>query len=117
MTMEPRQSYVERTHDAMRDAMRDDSPVGLLADELDKRRVEAAERAHDFERQARDWPERGDEKCIVFLQDGERGGLQLHGYEEDADAIGDLFVHLRALFEANGMDLQLHALGRPVGRG
>jgi hypothetical protein len=62
-------------------------------------------------------PERGDEKCIVFLQDGERGGLQLHGYEEDADAIGDLFVHLRALFEANGMDLQLHALGRPVGRG
>lgn len=50
-------------------------------------------------------PERGDEKCIVFLQDSERGGFQLHGYEDDTEAIADLFLHLKALFEANGRTL------------
>lgn len=51
--------------------------------------------------------ERGDEKCIVFLQDEERGGFQLHGYEDDTDAIVDLFVHLKALFAANGKTLEV----------
>jgi hypothetical protein len=50
-------------------------------------------------------PERGAEKCIVFLQDEKLGGLQLHGYEDDTDAIVDLFVHLRALFASNGKTL------------
>jgi hypothetical protein len=51
-------------------------------------------------------PERrvGD-KCIVFLDDGFRGGLQLHGYDQDSEAMADLFIHLRALFEANGKTL------------
>lgn len=62
-------------------------------------------------------PERGDEKCIVFLQDSERGGIQLHGYQDDTDAMVDLFLHLRAIFRANGKDLQLHALNQEVGRG
>lgn len=56
-------------------------------------------------------PERGEEKCIVFLQDAERGGLQLHGYETDTEAMVDLLMHLRAIFKANGKDLQVHALG------
>jgi hypothetical protein len=56
-------------------------------------------------------------KCIVFLQDSERGGLQLHGYEEDTDAIVDLFVHLRAIFRANGKELMLAGLGKEVGHG
>jgi hypothetical protein len=52
-------------------------------------------------------PERGDEKCIVFLQSDadRRGGLQLHGYEDDTDAIVDLFLHLKALFRSKGKDL------------
>jgi hypothetical protein len=50
-------------------------------------------------------PERGDERCIVFLQDGERGGLVLHGYDDDTEAITDLILHLRAIFEANGKQL------------
>lgn len=52
-------------------------------------------------------PERGDEKVIVFLQSEaeKRGGLQLHGYENDTEAMADLFIHLRALFRANGKDL------------
>jgi hypothetical protein len=46
-----------------------------------------------------------DVKCIVFLQDGDRGGMQLHGYEEDSEAMVDLLMHLKAIFEANGQTL------------
>ena len=56
-------------------------------------------------------PESGDEKCIVFLQDGERGGIQLHGYEDDTDAMVDLFLHLRAIFRSNGKELLLAPIG------
>lgn len=44
-------------------------------------------------------------KCVVFLQDGDRGGLQLHGYDDDKEAIVDVFMHLRAIFQSNGSDL------------
>lgn len=57
-------------------------------------------------------PERGDERCIVFLQDAERGGLQLHGYEDDTEAMADLFMHLRAIFRASGKDLMFVPLGQ-----
>lgn len=57
-------------------------------------------------------PERGDEKCIVFLQDGERGGLQIHGYEDDTEALVDLLIHLRAIFRANGKELVIAPLAR-----
>ena len=52
-------------------------------------------------------PERRDEKCIVFLQSPseERGGIQLHGYEDDAEAMAELFVHLKAIFESQGKEL------------
>lgn len=52
-------------------------------------------------------PERGEEKCIIFLQEGNRGGLVLHGYEDDHEALVDLFIHMRAIFHANGQDLQI----------
>lgn len=51
-------------------------------------------------------PEHGpDVKCIVFLDDGKRGGLQLHNYEDDTEALVDLFMHLRAIFRSQGKDL------------
>jgi hypothetical protein len=56
-------------------------------------------------------PEHGDEKCVVFLQDGERGGLQLHGYDDDAEAIADVLFHLQAIFAANGSQLLIAPLG------
>ena len=62
-------------------------------------------------------PERGEEKCIVFLQDSERGGLQLHGYEDDTDALVDLFLHLRAIFRAQGKELVLAGLNKKQGWG
>lgn len=53
-------------------------------------------------------------KCIVFLDDGRRGGIQLHGYEDDTDAMVDLFMHLKAIFKANGKDLMFAPLaGNP----
>jgi hypothetical protein len=57
-----------------------------------------------------------DDKCIVFLDDGERGGLVLHGYESDTDAMVDLLMHLRAIFRANGKELTLVPI-RKIGVG
>jgi hypothetical protein len=54
---------------------------------------------------------RGDEKCIVFLQDNERGGIQLHGYDTDSEAMADLLYHLTKVFEANGKKLLIAPLG------
>jgi hypothetical protein len=51
------------------------------------------------------------DKCIVFLDDGDRGGLVLHGYDSDVDALADLFMHLKAIFKANGKELLIAPLG------
>jgi hypothetical protein len=53
-----------------------------------------------------------DVKCCVFLDDGKRGGLQLYGYTDDAEALTDLFLHLRAIFRSNGKDLLFAPLGK-----
>jgi hypothetical protein len=45
-------------------------------------------------------------KAAVFLQDGKKGGLQLHGYDDSTEAMVDLFLHMRAMMRANGKDLQ-----------
>lgn len=55
-------------------------------------------------------PEHGEEKCAIFLQDGDRAGLVLHGYDNDTEAVVDLFVHLRAIFHANGKELMFAPL-------
>jgi hypothetical protein len=51
------------------------------------------------------------DKVIVFADDGQRGGICMHGYSDDIEAMADLFSHLRAMFRANGKDLQFYALG------
>jgi hypothetical protein len=56
---------------------------------------------------------RGDEKVMIFLDDEEMGGMFIGGYEAESEAIVDLFVHLAAIFEANGQKLMVI----PVGRG
>ena len=52
-------------------------------------------------------------KCVVFLDSDveKRGGLQLHGYENDAEALANVLMHLRAIFRSNGSDLILTAIG------
>lgn len=58
-------------------------------------------------------PEYQGDKCCIFMDSDveKRGGLVLFGYEEDADAITSLFIHLRAIFKANGKELMFAPLG------
>jgi hypothetical protein len=46
-----------------------------------------------------------DVKAVVMLQDDKRGGIQLFNYEDETEAMVDLFMHLRAIFRAQGKDL------------
>ena len=56
--------------------------------------------------------ERGGERCVIFLQDGDDGGLVMHGYSDDADAIVDIILHLRAILRSKGADLVVAPLGK-----
>jgi hypothetical protein len=56
-------------------------------------------------------PERGSEKCVVFLQDGDQGGLILHGYDDDVDAMADLLLHIRAIFRSHGKEMFILPMG------
>jgi len=58
-----------------------------------------------------------EDKCIIFLHDDGDGGLVLHGYDNDVDAIADIFIHLKSIFKVNGKDLILVPLKDPVGQG
>ena len=51
-------------------------------------------------------------KAMIFLDDTEagRGGLVLDGYDSDADAMVNLIMHLKAIFEANGKTLVIAPL-------
>jgi len=48
-------------------------------------------------------------KIILMLDDGKRGGIVAHGYEDpkSIDPMVDLFGHLRAMFRAQGKELLL----------
>lgn len=54
-----------------------------------------------------DRPENADVKAIIFLGDEEKGGIQLHGYEDQIEAMVDLFVHMKAIFASMGTELVL----------
>jgi len=51
------------------------------------------------------------DKCVIFLDGEQRGGLVMHGYDNDAEALANVFMHLRAVFRANGKDLLFAPLG------
>lgn len=46
-------------------------------------------------------------RAIIMLDDGKRGGIQLHGYEDATAGIADLLAHLRAIFRANGKRMDI----------
>lgn len=53
------------------------------------------------------------DRAIIFLNNGDWGGIGIHRFEgetPDLDALAELFIHLKAVFRANGKDLQIHAL-------
>lgn len=52
------------------------------------------------------------DKAIVFLDDGMMGGIQIHGaYKDDTEALVDLLMHIKAIFEARGQQFEMHFLG------
>ena len=55
-------------------------------------------------------PENDDVKAIVFLNDARTGGIQLHGYDDSATAMAELFVHMKAMFASVGKDLEFIAV-------
>jgi hypothetical protein len=49
-------------------------------------------------------PEFGREhdRAILMIMDEHGGGIGIHAYKDDTEAMVDLLMHLRAMFEANG---------------
>lgn len=51
--------------------------------------------------------------CVIVMtfvdrgSDTVEGGIALGGYEDDTDAIADMFLHLRAIMESNGKTLEI----------
>lgn len=67
-------------------------------------------------------PEQGqDARAIAFVTvdqgDKHAGSTATCGYDTDADAAADLLAHLAAMFEANGMRIDLIPMTRPAGQG
>jgi hypothetical protein len=50
---------------------------------------------------------RSTDRCMVFLDDGKRGGIVLHGYDDQYEAMTDLLVHLMAMFRASGKKMDI----------
>lgn len=51
-------------------------------------------------------------RTIIFLTDGDRSGVALHGFASDHQAMAEIFMHMRAVFRANGQDLLFAPLGQ-----
>ena len=48
-----------------------------------------------------------DVKAIVMLTDDDKHGVALIGWDEDLDAIVHMFMHLKAIMQANGTKMSL----------
>lgn len=47
------------------------------------------------------------DRCIAFVSDEHSSGIGIYGYDDDREAIGDLLLHLTAIFKANGLSLDI----------
>ena len=54
---------------------------------------------------------RDTDRAIVFLVDETKGGIGIAGYEDESEALVDLMVHLRAIFQAHGQELHFVPVG------
>ncbi len=48
-----------------------------------------------------------DVKAIVMLTDDDMHGIGMTGWEEDLEAVAHMFMHLKAIMEANGTKMSL----------
>lgn len=53
-----------------------------------------------------DAPEHADVRAIVFLNDAHSGGIQLFGYDDQVEAMAELFIHMKAIMNSMGKDLE-----------
>jgi acyl CoA:acetate/3-ketoacid CoA transferase len=51
--------------------------------------------------------ENADVRAIIMLDDGNLGGIMMHGYDDGIEAMTDLLIHMRAIFKAYGKDIEL----------
>lgn len=54
--------------------------------------------------------EEGD-KVIIFMDDDKFGGIGIFGYDDQNEALADLFLHLRAMLHSMGKDMDVMFLG------
>jgi hypothetical protein len=47
------------------------------------------------------------DRICIFITGEETSGLVLGGYEDDLDAMTDLLIHMKKVFEANGKNLMI----------
>lgn len=48
-----------------------------------------------------------DDRCMIFIEDDNKAGIVIHGYEDNAEAMAALFVHLQAIFKVSGKRLEI----------
>ncbi len=56
---------------------------------------------------ALDDSEHDDVRAAIMLDDGHMGGIMFHGYDDQAEALTALLEHMRAVFAASGLRLEL----------
>lgn len=47
-------------------------------------------------------PDREDVRGIIFLEDSERGGVVMFGYNDTSSGMAALLVHMKAVFQSMG---------------
>lgn len=62
-------------------------------------------------------PEYQQDRAVVFLTDGTRDRCVAHlsGYDDDKDAMIDVFVHMQAVLRANGLNIDFIGIPEDVG--
>lgn len=52
-----------------------------------------------------------DVKGIILLDAEKRGGLVLHGYDDETEALASILRHAEAIAQSVGLNLQVHTVG------
>lgn len=60
--------------------------------------------------QVLDTPENQDVQAGVFLSAGDTAGLVFHGYSDSIEGVAAVFMHLQAVFAANGKRMDFMSL-------
>lgn len=79
--------------------------VDLEAVEMDEPHDRLTQLCAKMRETLRAQPDTDDVRMIVFISDAEKSGIVADGYEDVTEAIAELFLHMKAIFQARGGDL------------